>query len=69
MSKQKRYNMKTNEFIRFLKQHGWVLKRNGKGHDIYYNPNKQGSQVAVPRHGAKEIPKGTVEAIKREAGL
>ncbi len=61
--------MKTSEFIRLLQQKGWVLKRHGSGHDIYYNPQKPKSQVSVPRHGSKEIPKGTVEAIKREAGI
>ena len=61
--------MKTSEFVRFLTKNGWVLKRNGKGHDIYYHPDHPGKQLTVPRHGSKEIPKGTVEAIKREAGL
>ncbi len=61
--------MKTSEFVKLLQQNGWVLKRHGGGHDIYYNPQKPKSQVAVPRHGSKEIPKGTVEAIKREAGI
>ena len=61
--------MKTNEFVRFLKKSGWELLRSGSRHDIYYNPNKLNSQISIPRHGSKEIPKGTVEAIKREVGI
>ena len=69
MHRQKQTMMKTSEFVKLLQQNGWVLKRHGGGHDIYYNPQKPKSQIAVPRHGSREIPKGTVEAIKREAGI
>ncbi len=61
--------MKTNEFVGFIKKNGWELLRSGSRHDIYYNPNKPNSQVSIPRHGSKEMPTGTVEAIKREAGI
>ncbi|TCN54556.1 addiction module toxin, HicA family [Flavobacterium circumlabens] len=48
--------MKSREFIREAVRNGWVFLRQGKGsHEIY---KKQGKQVAIPNHGAKEIGKG-----------
>ena len=51
-----------------LKKHGCTFVRQGKGdHEIWYSPitNKQ---FPVWRHG-KEIPTGTAEKIKKEAGV
>ena len=56
--------MKYNELQRELRKAGCFLLRNGGDHDIWYSPIT-GLKKAVPRHGSKEIPKGTLKAIYR----
>ncbi len=56
----------TSELMRRLRKAGFVLRRHGGRHDLY--ENSEGRIVTVPRH-AGEIPKGTYNAILRDAGL
>ena len=57
--------MKTSEFKRWLKQQGATFAPGKGGHlKVYLN----GRQSVLPVH-AKEMKKGTVEAIKRQLGL
>lgn len=61
--------MKSNEFIRLLKQHGCYLVRQGKGsHEIWYSPITE-KEFAVPAHGSKEIGFGLAQKIKKQAGI
>lgn len=60
--------MKANEMVRLLTKDGWYLLRNGKKHDIYVHPTKEGS-VIVPRHPSAELKKGTENSILKSAGL
>lgn len=60
--------MKVNEVIRILKQDGWYLHRHGANHDVYKHPTK-GNSLIIPRHGAKELKKGTEKSILKSAGL
>jgi len=57
-----------NELLKKLKKNGWYLFRNGANHDLYRHPTKDG-QLTVPRHGAKEMAKGTLNSILKGAGL
>ncbi|EFO80393.1 hypothetical protein OSCT_1752 [Oscillochloris trichoides DG-6] len=41
--------MKRTDLIRYLKQHGCELRREGGSHSIYENPAK-GLRTPVPRH-------------------
>lgn len=60
--------MKVSELIKILKRNGCYLKRNGKSHDIWYS-EKIGKQFSVPRHLSQDVPKGTYENIKKDAGF
>lgn len=60
--------MKTSELIKILKKNDCYLLRNGKKHDIWYSP-KTGKQFSVPRHLSQDIPKGTYNNIKKDAGF
>ena len=60
--------MKTNELVKLLKQNGCHLVGSRKKHDMGYSPISD-SVVFVPRHGAKEIPTGTLNGILKQAGL
>ncbi len=52
--------MKRNEFLRHLRFHGCILKREGRKHTLYQNPSN-GVVEAVPRH--IEIEHKLVEKI------
>lgn len=57
------------EVIKKLKKAGFMFDRQAKGsHEIWYNPTT-GRRTTVPNHPGIDIPKGTLRAIIREAGL
>lgn len=58
--------MRYNELYRILKENGWTPLREGKKHTIY---EREGRTVSVPRHPSKEVPKGTLLMILKQAGL
>lgn len=60
--------MKTSELIKLLKKNGCYLYRNGKRHDIWYSPIT-GKQFPVPRHLSQDVPTGTCNSIKKDAGI
>ena len=57
-----------NELLKRLKKDGWTLHRHGKKHDIYEHKTKSGPLI-IPRHGRKEMAKGTLNSILKKAGL
>lgn len=59
---------RVNELIKRLKKDGWFVYRNGKKHDLYRHSEKDG-ELVIPRHGSKELAKGTLESILKKAGL
>mgnify|MGYP003300035642 CR=1 FL=1 len=60
--------MKTSELTKLLTKAGCCLVRHGKKHDIWESPIT-GKKFSVPRHQAKEIPQGTADNIKEQAGI
>ena len=58
---------KTGDLLRRLQRAGFVLLRHGANHDIWQHPDTH-KRVVVPRHN-RDIPKGTYQAIIRDAGL
>ena len=60
--------MKTSELCKLLLKNGCELIKHGANHDIWKN-NKTGVSFTVPRHGSKEVPKGTELKIKKSAGI
>ncbi len=54
--------MKRESLIRHLRKHGCYLKREGRSHSIWTNPNT-GQSEAIPRH--VEIPDRLVKKICR----
>jgi predicted RNA binding protein YcfA (HicA-like mRNA interferase family) len=59
--------MKFSELYRLLEENGWILKK-GTKHAKYVHPDFE-KPVPVGRHPSKEVPSGTLRAIKREAEL
>ncbi len=66
--KEFKHKMKTSELIKILKRGGCYILRNGKKHDIWCSPKTE-KEFPVPRHTSKEIPSGTCNNIKKDAGV
>ncbi len=58
--------MKGGNFIKELTAKGCYLKRHGKKHDIYVNP-QNGKQAPIPRHS--EIKESMCILIKKQLGI
>jgi len=54
--------------IKFLETHGFLLKRSKGSHHIFYNVTSN-LTIVVPMHGNKDIKKGTLLAILKQAGI
>ena len=59
--------MSFNELIRILEKNGWTMKRTGKSSLRLFT--KKGKTLIVHYHGDSEVPKGTVAAILKQAGI
>jgi predicted RNA binding protein YcfA (HicA-like mRNA interferase family) len=53
--------------IKFLERNGFVLDHVSGSHFIYYHPASR-RRAVVPRHN-RDMPKGTLAALLREAGF
>ena len=60
--------MKASELFKLLKNDGWFEIRQTGSHVIMLHPTKKG-QLVVPYHGSKEVHKGTLNAILKEANI
>ena len=59
--------MKSVDLIKLIKKEGWLLVRTRGSHHHFKHPTKKGI-VTVP-HPKKDIPKGTVAMIIKQAKL
>ncbi|MCW3109010.1 MAG: YcfA family protein [Segetibacter sp.] len=64
-SKQPAINAKT--LIKVLEKKGFYFARQSGSHAIY--ANTKGVKVTVPIHGKKDIGKGLLNQIMKDAGL
>jgi predicted RNA binding protein YcfA (HicA-like mRNA interferase family) len=55
------------EIIRLLEQKGFVFDRASGSHQIYMLPNGS-KRVIIPVHN-KDLPKGTLHSILKQAGI
>lgn len=59
--------MKSLELIKIIEADGWYEERVRGSHHHFKHPTKEGL-VTVP-HPKKNLPKGTVKSILKQAGL
>jgi len=59
--------MKSSALIKLLEKDGWTLDRVRGSHHVFKHPAKPG--IVVVPHPKKELGKGLVAAIKKEAGI
>lgn len=60
--------VKYSELHRILKQDGWYTVRKRGSHVLLKHPEKKG-QLVVPYHAGKEVKKGLLKAILKQAGV
>jgi predicted RNA binding protein YcfA (HicA-like mRNA interferase family) len=60
--------MKVSEAIKLITADGWILARTKGDHRQYKHPAKNGL-VTVAGHLSDEIDRGTLNSIKKQAGL
>ncbi len=61
-------NLTPKHLITTLEQHGFLYKRSKGSHQLYYHPTTN-KTVIVPVHGGKDMKKGTLLAILKQAGI
>ncbi len=61
-------NLSSNHLIKILIGKGFIFKRSKGSHHIYYN-SATNKTVSVPLHGNKDLKKGTLLAILKQAGI
>jgi mRNA interferase HicA len=60
--------MNSKEFKRWLKKHGCTFEE-GRGKGSHVTVRRGHLVTVMPTHGQKELPTGTVQAIKKQLGL
>ena len=60
--------MKSSELLRILKKNGWYELRQSGSHVIMKHETKV-VQIVVPFHAGKEVPKGLLQSILKDAEL
>jgi predicted RNA binding protein YcfA (HicA-like mRNA interferase family) len=60
--------MKYSELFRLLKKDGWIEIRQKDSHVIMKHPVKE-EQLTVPYHAGKEVKKGLLTAILKQADI
>lgn len=60
-------SLTSKKLIKILKQNGFLLDRTTGSHFIFYRP-EDGRMATVPYHN-KDLPKGTLIAILKQAGI
>ena len=61
------HTVKSGDLIKELKADGWELVHTVGSHHQFKHPTKPG-KVTVP-HPKKDLPKGTVNSVLKQAGL
>ncbi len=59
--------LNADKIIKILKEHGFILDRTKGSHHIYYN--SQSKKRVVVLYHKKDLPKGTLLSILKQAGL
>ena len=60
--------MKVKDLLNMIEEDGWVLTRTKGSHRQYKHPTKSGL-VTVAGKKSADVPKGTLNAILKQAGL
>ncbi len=59
--------MKSKDLMKVIEKDGWYLVNTRGSHHQFKHPSKKG-RVTIP-HPKKDLPKGTVKSVLKQAGL
>ncbi|MFC1853584.1 type II toxin-antitoxin system HicA family toxin [candidate division CSSED10-310 bacterium] len=59
--------MNGKELIKILKKNGWIVDRISGSHNIMIKEGER--SIPIPVHGKKDLPKGLVSAILKQANI
>jgi len=60
--------VKVREVLQRLEKEGWILARQKGSHRQFVHPMKPGMRVTVAGNTGLDIPKGTLNSIRKQAG-
>lgn len=60
--------MKSSEFLRLLKRHGWYVVRQNGSHMIMKH-DLRNDDLVFPYHGSKEMNTGLERKLRKQAGI
>lgn len=60
--------MKKSELLKILEEYGCYFVHEGTNHEVWHS-SISGKDFLLWRHAGKEIPKGTLNKILKEAGI
>lgn len=60
--------MKARELVKLIEAAGWIFEKQEGSHMIFWHPNFR-RPLPVPNHGSKDLGKGLVHKILKQAGL
>lgn len=60
--------MNFKQIEKIIKADGWEFKEAQGSHHHYIHPTKPG-KVTIPNHGKKDLSKGVIKSIIKQAGL
>lgn len=60
--------MKVRDAIKLIERDGWYLARTRGSHRQFKHPSKPGL-VTIAGHPGVDIPRGTLNSIRKQAGL
>jgi predicted RNA binding protein YcfA (HicA-like mRNA interferase family) len=60
--------MKIRDVLEHLQKEGWILARQKGSHRQFVHPMKPAMRVTVSGNTGLDIPKGTLNSIRRQAG-
>jgi predicted RNA binding protein YcfA (HicA-like mRNA interferase family) len=60
--------VKVRDVIKLIRKDGWYLERTEGSHQQYRHPHKPGT-VTISGHPGDDMPKGTLNSVKKQAGL
>ncbi len=60
-------SLNARQLIAILNKHGFILDRQSGSHAVFIHPD--GRRTTVPIHGKRDLGKGLVRQIMKDAGL
>lgn len=61
--------MNAKQLVKLMEEKGWHFAREGKGSHMIYKHRDYSYPISVPFHGSKDLGKGMLRKILKQAGI